>query len=132
MKKRQKKDVINYIKYAKEELGLRDWDLDITFSDKNPKRAVARNYPTFGQKKARIVFYNQIKDYNEHDVGTTIIHEILHCHFNPMTNLCANLQFFLNKKTYDMFDLAFTQNMEYCVDAIAEEWYKSLEDFKWT
>lgn len=134
MKKSKKNDILDYVAYAKGELGLRDWTINIRFDIPKGDRRGGTNYSYFGRKVADLRFPKNFHKQGANEIRSTIVHELLHCHFAPLVNAADNYKraFKLTKKTAEVHDLMFTQNMEYCVDAIATEWADNLEEFRWT
>lgn len=131
MKRKKEKAIINYLSYAMVQMDLRDWELKVNFKLDTESDIGGTCEPLFGRKLAYISLPSDMDNQKESDVRQTLIHELLHLHFAPLTIQSRELDKILGVEAYEMFDIMFTQTMEYCVDGIATAWAESLEEFTW-
>ncbi len=94
-------------------MGLRDWTVGITDDgpDQDGVRAMIDCRP--GRKMAWVSLADAFLDAPADDQRHTLVHELVHCHFEPADTLAHKFT------SHDAFE-AFRLMLEYGVDAMAD------------
>jgi len=122
MREKQFKELTRYMRWVADEIGLRDWTLTIRRSPLDiDDDAFARVDCTYGRRLATVTL---CKDFAQldHDVQRhCLLHELLHCHLDPLHSLWANaVPEVVGKAAWMIFDNASRQQIEFAVDALAD------------
>lgn len=121
----KRKRLGKYVRLLADEMGLRDWRFLISphACDSGYSATVAI---TAGRRRATIAFDADWPYASAEDLRQTVAHELLHCHINPIRDYTANIESTIGKPLYNATYNAMTDLLELAVDAIAEEWARSL------
>lgn len=138
MKKKVRKKIDRYVRYCANEMGLRDWTLQVDLSTADDIREVdnhdgddqvwgAACDPVRGRKFAAIILgprvIESLLEGNRDEFRQTIAHELTHCHFAPLWEMMRHDLWegrLMTQDTYDVFIKSAERNLEYGVDAMAE------------
>lgn len=97
------------------DLGLHDWDLRL--ADDAPEVGTAGQcHVTYGRRLARIM----LAEPDDHDdLIDTIIHELLHCHFEPISWAAESLRRAVGDMVFNVWEGSQKDTIEIAIDAIA-------------
>ena len=114
-----------------DEMELRDWT--IVLSDKPaPEDALGYVKVTYGRKLATIDLTPDFRDCDLEEQRHTVVHELVHCHLEPATNMVLNdLEEPLGKQADQIFWEGFKRQNEYAVDALASAIAKHMPLIDW-
>jgi hypothetical protein len=119
MRKRDRKVLDRYVTALVEAMGLRDWHIclsPVTAEDGSDAEIVV----TFGRKEARVLISDSFREQDADHQRNTLVHELLHCHLEPMSSMVErDLEDVLGKAADAVFSAGFERHLEYCVDGIA-------------
>lgn len=144
MKKKRRQAIGNYTRHLANEMGLRDWHLDIVFKTELPDSVlsngdddefagIASCTPVPGQKRATIAFLPMFDQLPLVEIREVVVHELLHCHFGPLYECGrAGLHGEIAQQSYNLFMFGFAQAWETAVDGIARPWAQSMPLIDWT
>ena len=111
----------DYVNQLTIPLRLVDWEVRVSDSPCDDTDDLASINPTYGQKRATIRFCEGFDGRSTEEQRKTIAHELIHCHFWPMTEMAeADIEHFMSSGEREMFSRGFRRNMEYAVDALAD------------
>ena len=99
-----------YVRQLADTLRLKDWRIQV-LEDLPPENALASCCPISGRKYADIRLGESFLIDTAAEQRHTIIHELLHCHFGPMSRMI---------EAHDGMPPAAMLAMEYCVDGLAD------------
>lgn len=119
--KKQRKRLGKYILEVARWLELRDWTWTLMHDPLEEKWAVAKVTPTYGRKLATIEFCKDFADLSPEVQRHTIVHELVHCHFDPACSIMRHglTKTAMRQRTYDVLWESYTQQVEFAVDGIA-------------
>ena len=130
MKARDRRELERYVRWVANEMGLRDWTLQVAVAKKikrSPKTPDGQEWgatccPTPGRKFALITFAAERRDDDLEDLRVTVVHELVHCHFYGVWDTIRRdtLDLIDAQETYDTLIKGVERHMEYGVDAVAE------------
>lgn len=109
-----------YVRTVADLLALRDWTFEI---DKDPcdDDATATCRPCEGRKVAVISFSADFRNRPADEQRQTVVHELVHCHHASASDIVRlDVVKHLAQSTYDMLWGAFSRQMEYMVDGLAD------------
>jgi hypothetical protein len=108
-----------WVRVAANTVGLTDWDFELV-DEHLPNDVMARiNIPT-GRRHARIMLGEQYHLSTPHEQRATIVHELLHCHFDAVGDLATRtLPDILGLAAWSVYEEANELLTEQAVDAIA-------------
>ncbi len=119
MRKRDWKELDRYVRWIADEIGLRDWTIDLQHEPCDEDCNAQANL-VYGRRLVRIRVSRDFRGYDRERVRQTTVHELVHCHFAAADNQVQhNLPDHLGQQGSRLFFDAFRRNMEYGVDAIA-------------
>lgn len=121
MTKADRAELGRYVRWLANELSLRDWELVLFHRNPDDEDDIATCDPTYGRKRAEISFRDDFRTQTPEVQRHTIVHELLHCHFAAMQEF-IRIQTLkpLGQGTYDMFQGAYRQALEYGIDGITD------------
>lgn len=126
MNKKQREAIAAYVREIADLVELRDWTFDLNW-EPLPNDVQGAMFPTFGQKRPTIRFGTDFLEVGPERQRHIIVHELVHCHLEPSTNLIDNtLPDLLGSTAYRIFDDAFVQDLEFATDALATALAKHL------
>lgn len=134
-----------YTRAMADQMGLRDWWLDIIIEDEIDAGAmdfqngvlmdiipVATCEPVPGQKKATIVYGDEIRNEKLDELRMIVCHELVHCHLFPMREFVrTGMPVHLGKQSYEILMFGFDQAWEFATDAIARDWARKMPLIDW-
>ena len=115
-----------YIRDLADRVGLKDWRLVLL--DEMPANAdrAAECHPVYGRRFAQLRFSDDWATNDPDQLRRYVVHELLHCHFEPLDWVVNNTQPGLGNHAFDIVHAAFVDALEVCLDAIATEWAETL------
>lgn len=131
MSKRDRKALLNYIRWAANELELRDWTITL---DRAPcaSNLMGHVHCTNGARDLQIAVNADFKDYTPEEQRETIVHELVHVHWDPCWKMVqSDLGDALGKPVYYVFCDSYRRAMEYGVDGLAKAIAKHLPVIQW-
>jgi hypothetical protein len=120
------KKVGPYVRALADEMGLRDWTINILSTPPDNDQHAACIDIRYGRKFANIEFARDWAESSPDTFRSTCVHELLHCHFRPIHWHINNLGSHIATSTFDVFYGAFRDIEEVAIDAVAEEWARHL------
>jgi hypothetical protein len=101
-------------------LGLTDWEIELVTDADLPDDCLARvNVPT-GRRTAEIKVGAEFAKSSPEERRATLVHELLHCHFDPITDLSHRvLPSALGDQAWHVYDQASEMVIEQAIDAVA-------------
>jgi hypothetical protein len=131
MTKRDQKVLGRYIRRVADELELRDWTLTLS-NNPAPKDCYGHMTETYGRKLAVIEVCADFRNLDAEQQRHTIVHELVHCHLAPPTNMVLNdLEKELSDTTDRIFWASYKRQIEYSTDALASALAKHLPLIDW-
>lgn len=108
-----------YIRWIANRLGLRDWILTL-MRQPSEDDCIASVNLTYGRKLAQIYVAWDILERDPAEIRETVIHELLHVHYEPAFNQAQNdLLHVMGDDTHSLFMAAFRRQVEYATDGLA-------------
>ena len=131
MKKKDRKALARYVRWAANELGLRDWTVEVRAGGCE-ERAFASVDPTEGRRYAVITFCDEFRQLTLDEQRNAVVHELLHCHHAAATDIvrldvCQQM----SQAAYDVMFGGFKRQIEYMVDALADAFAPHLAHIDW-
>jgi len=108
-----------YIAKLKSMMGLRDWTIHIQHDRPDNPNFAADVYVYPGRRSANIRFDDDWGNADPEDFRETCVHELLHCHINPIRTPIDNLDSTIGKMVYVPLYAEVTDRIELAIDAIA-------------
>jgi hypothetical protein len=124
--KRDRKVFVEYVRWLKNDLGLRDYTIHLEYEAGEPEEGrggvrVAHCACIDGAREATISFFSGIRYLPRDQVRESIVHELLHCHHDPCWRMVqSDLSEPLGKIAYYVFCDSYRRQMEFMVDGIAK------------
>lgn len=120
VKKRDRRILADYLRAIADEMGLRDWDVRLEDEPCEPGNAATCKL-TFGRKLAKVYVEKDFRSaQTPEEQRDTIVHELVHCHFESMASMVrCDLERVLGRPMDDVFFNGFERQFEYGVDAVA-------------
>jgi hypothetical protein len=120
-----------YVRAAADFMNMRDWTVLV-----NHSRAERGNYAsmhaTYGKREMSIWFCKELRSLSREQIRKTVVHELLHAHFQPAWHYLKNvLPVTSGKKATHAIRCAVTQREEEAVDAIAAAIAPALPLIEW-
>lgn len=138
MRTQDRKALNAYCRDLADQMGLRDWTITVAVEEPtSPDRVddatwCATSNSTPGRKVADLTFSPTIRDWKPEDVRNTVVHELVHPHFDPLFEMVReDLHTHVSQSTYDVFCDGARRWLEYGVDAMAEIIAPSLPLIAW-
>lgn len=122
-----------FIRFAADKVGLRDWAFNLRWSyyDENDE-ALAAVKVVEGQKRATVWLSKDFNDFPEPQQRHALIHELIHCHLNPIQELMWSTASLMGQPAHTLLREALQREIELATDAIASEWavsFPTIEEF---
>lgn len=132
MTEKQRRSLEVYVRWAANELELRDWTIVVsTEATGDDSHAIVTN--TYGRKLATIRFEDGFRDLDPEQQRHTVAHELIHCHLESATNMALNdLDELVGAPAGRLFWAGYRRQIEYGVDALASAIAKHLPLIDWT
>lgn len=108
-----------YMSYVASEVGLRDWTIALKDSPCDEQYAGTCS-PIYGRKWAGIALSKDWMHVDEYDLRHTIVHEMLHCHTDAITQPLDDIEDVIGKLLHAPLMNAQRVAVEFAVDAIAD------------
>lgn len=115
-----------YIRDLADLMGLRDWYISMKQGDPEDQIHGAECDVRYGQKCAEIAFRSDWVEWDADEVRWLAVHELLHCHMEPMRWAVNNTKFTVGDSAFNVIGNSFLDAMELALDGIAREWSKTL------
>lgn len=115
-----------YVRDLADMMGLRDWHLLLLNEPTDNPEHAADIDVVYGRRAACIRFHADWAQADPSELRCTVVHELVHCHLNPMRNVLDNIENAVGKMVYDPTYNALTDYIEYATDAISTAWAESL------
>jgi hypothetical protein len=115
-----------YVRDLADRMGLRDWVINIM---KDPPENVNHGAcidVIYGRRVANLQFREEWPEWDSEQLRSTVCHELVHCHINPLRNAIDNIEAAVGKMIYDPLYNSVTDYIEYATDAIATAWAETL------
>jgi hypothetical protein len=133
MKKRDRKAIESYARWAADQIGLRDWEVGFDWKRPADERDGGSVDWVEGRKSVVIRLAETFRDYDPDEQRYVIVHELVHAHFAPMQDTVEeDLQPHLSRPTYDLYSRSFRRTLEYGVDAVAHALAARLPLIDWS
>lgn len=149
MKKKHHHELCRYTRYLADEMGLRDWTINVwigetkeddpsilahPLGEKDPVHNVVGTCEVvYGQRWAIITIPDGEEKRSPEETRLTIVHELLHCHLDHLYTFTRN--FIGNEaETPAVQNMAYAvarQQLELCIDAISRAWMQKLPVIEW-
>lgn len=114
-----------YMAYLANEVGLKDWS--ILLSDEPCSEEMSGTcQPIRGRRVASIALNSAWMEASPYDLRETVVHELLHCHTEPITHPLASLRDLVGSVLHDHLTTTQDMALEFAVDAIASSFARCL------
>lgn len=131
MKKKHRKALTRYARLLADEVGLRDWQIKVSPEPCDPSSS-AHVTIAYGRKLATISVPDDFRDQAPEEQRNSVVHELVHCHFESMANAVQNdLVELLGRPADGLFFASFRRQYEYGTDAVAEALARHLPLIDW-
>lgn len=122
----------HYVGTLAEHMGLWDWTIIL---DTNPPDGEADTYaqikPTFGQRRARLRFAENVRTWPPDRLRRVVVHELVHCHLDRMDTVYNDVARELGPQARRIADATWESEIEDATDNIAEAWARTLPMIAW-
>lgn len=115
-----------YMRRLADLVGLCAWEIKLSTQGPDNENHAASVHVWYGRKVASIYMQPDWASWEAEELRSTIVHELLHCHINPIRNVADNIESSVGKMIYTPLYNAMTDYIEYAVDAIATCWSETL------
>ena len=115
-----------YLRDIADRVGLKDWYFNIVHEPPDDQNHAACVEVYYGRKVADIRFRNEWATWTPEELRETVLHELLHCHINPLRFHLNNIQNAVGQMVYEPLYQGVTDYIEYAVDGIARNWAQTL------
>jgi hypothetical protein len=120
MTRAQRKTLTDYIRLLADEMRLRDWTVELGEEPCDAGRC-ASVHLVYGRKLATISVPNDVSGTDAEELRHTLVHELIHVHFEPATNAVLNdLQTLIGRPADMVFWEGFKRQYEYGTDGLAD------------
>ena len=132
MTKADRKVLTDYVRSVADDLGLKDWAIEVSDEEPIDPDANASCQPTYGRKYATLRFASDFREHKPESQRNTVVHELLHCHLHPLGEQAEwDLSELIGKSADFAFCKAFRRNLEYAVDGLAGAYSKHQPLIEW-
>ncbi len=114
----QHESLTTYVGTLREALGLRDWAIEVKRRPAGEDTS-AQIACVYGQRWAHLRVDEHWWDNAPEDQREHIVHELLHCHMDPMDTLVCSLEGTLGSGSFAVAHSAHRTAMEFAIDGIA-------------
>lgn len=112
-----------FLRYAADKVGLRDWAFNLRWTPyEDNDEAMAAIKVVSGQKRATVWLCKDFADLPEPQQRHALVHELLHCHFEAISEACWGTSRLMGEPAHIVFRDTVQREIELAVDAIASEW----------
>lgn len=126
----RRRAVEEYIVELQRILRLQDWNIKVDWTEPCDDISLATNDPLEDQKGATIRVSEKFLPLTSEEQTQTLVHEMIHCHLNVMTDLAEYaVKSLAKKEANEMFLIAFSQSLELTTDAIADAIAPMIKQF---
>lgn len=115
-----------YARDLADKMELRDWTVNIVNEPPGNENWGASAECRYGRKFVNIRFCNEFDEWKPENQRSTMVHELLHCHFAAVTQHLADARGNVGKTWVDLLDHVVKTHLEYGIDAVADALAKSL------
>lgn len=132
MRRRDRRVLTDYLRSTADEMGLRDWDVRL-LPEPCDDGCAATCKLTFGRKLAKVSVEKDFRTkQTPEEQRDSIVHELVHCHFESMASMVRNdLERVIGQSGDQIFFNGFERQFEYGVDAMACALSKHLPLISW-
>jgi len=138
MKKRDRKELGRYVRHCADEMGLRDWTIELAIDtpsvdiDEYDASVIDATMECVnGQKLGVLCCPASIRARDREQIRHTVVHELTHCHFAELFETGSHFLRQLGPTATAAADWSYRLSMERAVDAIAREWSRHLPLVDW-
>jgi len=123
-----------YLRILKDMMGLRDWEIRVVHEPTKREDHAATIETWYGSQTASIWFARNWAEGTPEELRETCVHELVHCHINPIRVSVENIQENVGQMMYIPLYADITNRLEYAVDGIASAWapHLPLPGEEWT
>ena len=115
-----------YIQELASLAGLKEWELYLSDEKPDEEDTGACINVTYGRRHAIIRISPGWPDWSDKQLRDNMLHELIHCHIEPMHWSINNVQAHLGLSAFNIFEGAFIDAMEIAVDNMAIAWATTL------
>jgi len=127
----KKKAVEDYISELQKLLKLSDWTITMNWDLNADEYAYATNDPLPDSRHATISISNRFFSLSGKLQTQTLVHELIHCHLQSLTDLAENtVESLTNEAGSGIFVIANSQCVEIATDALADAIAPLVPQFK--
>lgn len=109
----------NYVRLVADQLGLREWNITVS-TEPADEGNLADISISYGQHRATVRFAGDRSRWTPEDTRNTVVHELLHCHLNILTDLMGDIaEAIASEGATDVAVAAHQYVSERIVDALA-------------
>ena len=109
-----------WLRVAANTLGLTDWEIEMHDDTSLPNDVLARVHIPTGRRTAAISLSPEYHRCTPTDQRATLVHELLHCHFDPVTDFAhRTLPVALGEAAWNVYEEANDLLIEHAIDALA-------------
>jgi hypothetical protein len=111
---------LGYLRALASLLRLKDWDIRLDRGDPESNSAWASNSLTFGRRRATVRMHSALLNEAPEDQREACIHELLHCHFDPLDDAMGDaLDLLGDDKATKLARDVYNRQREHALDHIA-------------
>jgi hypothetical protein len=119
-----------WLRAAADRLGLRDWRIEVSPYRCEGASSIASSHLRDEADHSWIAVGPRFHEADARERTVTLTHELLHCHYQPVTGLAERLVAGeLGKRTESIISAAVSQAEERCIDRLAQAVALFLEPF---
>lgn len=131
MRKRDRRALLEYIRWVANEIELRDWTVELDRDPCDQERA-GHAVCVDGQRLVLIAVHANFRNHPPEEQRETIVHELCHAHHEACWRMVqTDLAEPLGKIGYYVFCDAYRRSMEYSVDGLAKALAKHMPFIEW-
>lgn len=110
-----------YIREIADQMGLRDWELEISTSDEmSDHTGYCSVY--YGRKRAQIIIAEDWPSWKPKGLRNTVVHELIHCHTQFMGNPLRATANSVGQLVFQELEREYRHHHEIAVDGMAVAW----------
>jgi hypothetical protein len=128
----QRRVLANYIRFAADELGLRDWFFFLNDNPPKEESQLARTEVWGDSKTAELWFSEMFFELGPRMQVEVVCHELVHWHTDQVHRLMWSISSgHLSREAHHVMRTAFDQRMEFAIDGIAQAFSRHLPLINW-
>ena len=132
MTKADRKELVRYVRWLANELGLRDWTINLHYADTDDEHSFAETRTTFGRKIGDISLCEDFRELDPKIQRHTLIHELLHCVFaQEQEFIRLDIKGHLGMPAWNIFFSAYQSMHEYAIDGVADSIERKFPVIQW-